>query len=100
LKPGVPRKKRQSYRKRYGEVDLIAEESRPDGAVELVFLEVRLRSGNGWVNGIESVVSSKRRRIERTARSFLCGYRGRASSIRFDVLAYDGKSWTHCRAAW
>lgn len=90
----------RNYRCRCGEIDLILEESLPDSGVELVFVEVRARREGNWVSGVESVDWLKRRKIERTAACFLMKYHGPARAIRFDVLDWDGKKWTHLENAW
>lgn len=90
----------RNYRCRMGEIDLILEESLGDGLIELVFAEVRARSPGGWPGGVESVDWKKRRRLTRAASRFLWGYRGPATGVRFDILAWDGKLWTHVRNAW
>ena len=90
----------RNYRKRFGELDIIGEEKRLGGKLELVFVEVRFRAADGWVDAVDSVTWGKRRKVERAARSFLLEYRGAASSVRFDILAFDGRSWQHLRGAW
>ena len=85
----------RNYRWKGGELDLILEETRGAGNVELVFIEVRSRLRGSWTTGIESIRFPKQFRLERTIRRFLAGYRGSARTVRFDVLAWDGKNWMH-----
>ncbi len=90
----------RNYRCKAGEVDLILEEANGRGSCELVFVEVRSRYEGSWLNGIESVDARKRRRLGQTIRHFLVGYRGRAQTLRFDILAWDGNAWVHLKNAW
>lgn len=90
----------RNYRVRGGEIDLVLIESRFEFQ-ELVFVEVRSRtSRNCWVDGVSSVDFQKRQRLRRAANHFLSRYRGQARTIRFDIMAYDGKSWRHVPNAW
>jgi len=93
----------RNYRAKGGELDFVGEETRSTSAgskTELVILEVRARQSSGWVSGLESVTSQKRRRIERAAQAYLMSYRGRAQSVRFDVISVDEKGLQWFRAAW
>lgn len=86
----------RNYRVKGGEIDLVVE-----WGIDLVFVEVRARISAGrWVRAEETVTFPKQLRIERAARQFLQTYRGRATGIRFDVLAWDGRSWIHLPRAW
>ena len=99
----------RNYRRRYGEIDLIFEEEVLDSsdswgsrnsnqnfhAQELVFVEVRLRLPGGLVDGPESLDWKKQRSLQRAAERFLWKYRGKARTIRFDLLSWDGTAWTH-----
>ncbi len=81
---------------RAGELDLVFEEG-----TTLVFAEVRARQGDrAWVSGLESVTFRKRQRLKRAAQVYLMSYRGRAREIRWDVIAFDGKKFTHIPDAW
>lgn len=82
-----------------GELDLIYEELRPHGEIELVFVEVRVRREGAFESGLESVTPKKRQRLRLAARRFLLHYMGLAQSIRFDVLSWDGTEWEHCEDA-
>lgn len=93
----------RNFRIRAGEIDLIFEVPGVRG-LELVFVEVRSRSPEGWVSGVESVTWPKQRRIERAIEAWLAK-RTRAGSrrwrsLRIDVLGWDGHEWTHVPNAW
>ncbi len=68
-----------NYRDRFGEVDIIAENDK-----ELVFVEVKTRTENALVSGLEAVNYSKQQRIYKTAMSFLQRINGEYEP-RFDV---------------
>ena len=90
----------RGYRRRCGEIDLIAEE-RTERGTELVFIEVRVRTRDrAWVSGVDSVDARKRLKIERVARIYLRDYRGAATHLRFDIAAFDGERWEYRAAAW
>jgi len=91
----------RNYRCKAGEIDLIFEELLSAvRAPELVFVEVRARSQEGWLNGAESVDLRKQQRLKRTADHFLSRYRGPAKSLRFDLLYWDKKVWVHMENVW
>lgn len=90
----------RNYRCRGGELDLVLEERRPDGAWELVFVEVRFRGPGAWVGALESVDGVKRHRLRRAIERFLQGYRGGAELVRFDVLALGPGGWDHRINVW
>lgn len=73
----------RNYRCRRGEIDLIM----LDGAV-LVFVEVRYRKNSHFGSAVESITTSKQRRIATTAAHYLQSSKGAADSpCRFDVVA-------------
>ena len=76
----------RNFRSRFGEIDLVME----DGAI-VVFVEVRSRSGAGFMDPAESVDTRKRARIARTADTWL-RMRGPAAVplCRFDVVTVVG----------
>jgi Holliday junction resolvase-like predicted endonuclease len=111
---------KRNYRFQRGEVDLIFEENIPvllgdsfsfqshnspwDLAfsgqpsrthTELVFVEVRYRPKLGMVSAVESVGWVKQIRMKRAAEHFLASYRGRAETVRYDLLVWDGHHWGH-----
>ncbi|MDR3608785.1 MAG: YraN family protein [Oligoflexia bacterium] len=87
----------RNYRWRGGEIDIVLEENRRNGAIELVFVEVRARTGDFWVSGIESVGFRKQLRLRRSIERYLARYSGRARTVRVDILAWDGKRWEEAR---
>jgi len=77
----------RNFRARYGEIDLVME----DGEV-LVFVEVRSRGGSGFMDPAESVDRTKRRKIVRTADTWLrTRKRTPLPACRFDVVAVTGE---------
>jgi len=72
----------RNYRCRFGEIDLIAEE---DG--NLVFIEVKTRSGTGFGHPLEAVDRRKRGQLTRAARRYLEEIRATERFCRFDVVA-------------
>jgi putative endonuclease len=90
----------KNFRCKQGEIDLILEEQRPNGKIDLVFLEVRGRSQGSWVDAIESVDRRKQWRITSAAAQFLSRYDGPATGVRFDIMAWNGRGWTHLEDAY
>ena len=80
-------------RTRFGEIDLVAR----DGAI-LVFVEVRMRSGEGFGGAAGSIDSRKKSRIVAAARQYLARIPGEPP-CRFDVVTLEGDSPTWLRAA-
>jgi putative endonuclease len=83
----------RNYRTRMGEIDLVAR----DGEV-LVFVEVRLRSGDYYGGGAESIGARKQARIVAAARQYLSRLR-REPPCRFDVVTLDSGRPEWLRAA-
>ncbi|MDH3359496.1 MAG: YraN family protein [Desulfobulbaceae bacterium] len=79
-----------NYRRRQGEIDIVAE----DGVV-LVFVEVKTRSGSAFGDPLEAVTSRKRNQIAKTALQYLAENDCHGRSSRFDVVGViiqkDGK---------
>ncbi|HXX84301.1 MAG TPA: YraN family protein [Casimicrobiaceae bacterium] len=73
----------RNYRCRGGEIDLIARERDI-----LVFVEVRLRSGEAFGGAAASITATKRRRLERAAGHYLARI-GREPPCRFDAVLLD-----------
>ena len=69
----------RNYLKRYGEIDIIAENKE-----YLVFVEVKTRSTNAIARGCEAVNHHKRRCLTKTARVFLSEY-DTDKFCRFDI---------------
>ena len=82
----------RNFRTRFGEIDLIAR----DGST-LVFVEVRMRSSDGFGGGLESITAAKRARIIKAANGYLATLE-REPTCRFDAvvmqrLAPDSIVW-------
>ncbi len=76
----------KNYHCRYGELDLVMQ----DGE-ELVFVEVRHRSKQGFGSGAESITQIKQQRLVAAARHYLTQHsRGLNQYCRFDVVSIDG----------
>jgi putative endonuclease len=72
------------YRRRGGEIDIIAR----DGATT-VFVEVKARGSADFGGGAESVTMRKRQRLARVALDYLARHRLLDGPCRFDVVAVD-----------
>ena len=70
------------YRRRSGEIDIVAR----DG-VTLVFVEVKARETHDFGGGVDSVTRLKRRRIADMAQDFLVRTRQIDCPCRFDVVS-------------
>ncbi len=71
----------RNWRCRDGELDLVAR----DGT-EIVFVEVKTRSGIGFGLPAEAVTSRKAQRIRRLASQWLAEHIGGWAQVRFDVV--------------
>ena len=71
-----------NYRCRRGEVDIVAR-----SGDELVFVEVRTRSGNAFGSPEESVTEGKARRLADTAQTFLQEREMEEAAWRIDLVA-------------
>jgi putative endonuclease len=69
------------YRRRGGEIDIIAR----DG-VTLVFVEVKAREGREFGDAAESVTVEKRRRIGLAAMDYVMRHGAGGGACRFDVV--------------
>jgi Holliday junction resolvase-like predicted endonuclease len=86
----------RNYRGRVGEIDLIFEEdTKRVGEKELVFVEVRARGPRSLQSGVESVDGFKRRKLTRIIQKFLMSYRGPGTTLRVDILDWDGTRFHH-----
>jgi putative endonuclease len=89
----------RNWRCRGGELDLVFEDGEGSGERELAFVEVRFRDAqSAWETPLESVGPAKLRRLRRAMGHYLMKYRGRARSLRLDVLEWDGREWRHRRS--
>lgn len=70
------------FRTRFGEIDLIADEGG-----DLVFVEVKTRTGHSYGSPEEAVDQRKQRRLVRLASAYLQRRRCGDRSCRFDVVA-------------
>src|SRR3990172_7416124 len=70
------------YRRRGGELDIIARDGRT-----IVFVEVKARGGRQFGDGIEAVTGLKRRRIVQLALDYLVRHRLTEFPCRFDVVS-------------
>lgn len=74
----------RNYQTPYGEIDLIARESR-----EIVFIEVRTRRGADFGTPIESLTRNKISHWEKSASSYLQKSGDFDQPIRFDFVGID-----------
>jgi putative endonuclease len=72
----------RNFRTRCGEIDLIARDNK-----ELVFIEVKTRSGPDFGTGLEAVDRRKCRQIVRVAQEYLLRHDAFNEPARFDVIA-------------
>jgi putative endonuclease len=72
----------RNWRCRYGEIDVIAEDT--DRTV--VFVEVKTRTGDGFGGLAQAVPPQKVRRLRRLAGVWLAGQEQRWPAIRLDVI--------------
>jgi putative endonuclease len=72
------------YRRRWGEVDIVAR----DGDT-LVFVEVKARDGQTFGAGVDAITALKRRRMVLVAQDFLARHRLTERACRFDVVSID-----------
>ena len=84
----------RNYRRRFGEVDIIARHGDT-----LVFIEVKSRGSSRFGAPLDSITPEKQRRLIMIAQDYLCRHGGIEQSCRFDVLAIetgtDGKPRVH-----
>ena len=74
----------KNYVRRIGEIDLIV---RAPDQLTIVFVEVRYRSTEQFGGGVESVDFRKRKKLVRTANSWLQKYADQATPARIDLIA-------------
>lgn len=73
----------RNYRRRCGELDLVAR----DGCT-LVFVEVKLRRGQAFGGAVASITAAKQARLIKAAGLYLAGL-PRTPSCRFDAVLLD-----------
>ena len=71
-----------NYRKRFGEVDIVARQ----GAT-IVFVEVKTRRSRVYGTPLEAVDGRKQRQLSRIAADYLAVHRLESAAARFDVIA-------------
>lgn len=74
----------RNYRKRFGEVDIIAR----DGDT-LVFVEVKTRRSRQFGSGMEAVDLRKQQQLSRIAQDYLLSCQTEYRQARFDVIAVE-----------
>jgi len=77
------------YRRRGGELDIIAR----DGQT-IVFVEVKAREGRAFGEACEAVTATKRRTITRLALDYVMRHRLTECACRFDVVSIHFESGT------
>ena len=75
------------YRRRMGEIDIVARDGKT-----MVFVEVKAREGRGFGDAAEAVTVSKRRRIAALATDYLARHRLSEHPCRFDVVSIHVES--------
>ncbi len=86
----------RNYRCKLGELDLVFEEYDPESdEITLVFTEVKARSPDCELEGLEVLSWQQSQRIRKTAEYFLAKYSGRASNTRFDFLLLFNNEWKY-----
>lgn len=80
-----------NYRKRYGEVDIIARRR-----ATLIFVEVKTRQSGKFGTPFDAVDNRKQRQLTRVAQEYLATHTPKADTVRFDVIAVY---WSTSRAA-
>lgn len=78
----------RNYRKRYGEIDLIAQNS-----TVLAFIEVKWRN-NPYIDSAEIITSKKQQKIIAVAKEFLLTHTVTNLICRFDVALVEKKGNT------
>ena len=72
----------RNYRKRFGEIDIVAEEGDT-----LVFVEVKTRTSDAFGSPLEAVDGRKQQRMARAALDYLSARKLHGRPARFDVVA-------------
>jgi len=73
---------KRNYRRRFGEVDVIARQGE-----YLVFIEVKTRSSGRFGSPFEAVTAKKQQQLSRIAKDYLSRYKLTDTPCRFDVLS-------------
>ena len=80
--------KRNFHFGRAGEMDIIAEQLTPQGAV-LVFVEVKARTNDRFGSPESAITASKQRTLRRVAEGYLYTHGITNRECRFDVIAME-----------
>lgn len=80
----------RNYRKRCGEIDIIAQENG-----DLVFIEIKTRSGDELGSATSAVTTRKQKQIIKTAINYLSESNCYDIACRFDVLGITILPGTH-----
>ncbi len=75
----------QNYHSKFGEIDLIMIQDKL-----LVFVEVRYRSGTQIMDPLETITTSKIRKIIMTSEYFLQNHPSIRNQFRFDIITITG----------
>ena len=76
----------RNYRVRYGEIDIVAEQG-----TDLVFVEVKTRSGTLFGSPFDSVTIPKQRQLSKVALEYISKQDCHDRSSRFDVVGVELK---------
>ena len=86
----------RNYRKRSGEIDIIAK----DGEY-LVFCEVKYRSSEEAGGAFYSITAEKQKQIAKIAKAYMAQRHIHPESLcRFDCVLIDGDEISHIKNAW
>lgn len=80
-----------NYRCHFGEVDIISRKGN-----EIIFAEVKTRSGNSYGYPEEAVDKNKIRHIKKVAETYITENKLRDMNIRFDVISIELKHIKGC----
>ncbi|MCL4122981.1 UNVERIFIED_CONTAM: hypothetical protein GTU68_063356 [Idotea baltica] len=75
----------KNYRCRFGEIDIVMQDSD-----YLVFVEVRHRKSNNFGGALESVDSRKQMKLRKSAEHYLIKHKKTDTPCRFDILCVNG----------
>lgn len=86
----------RNYRRKIGEIDIIARDGK-----ELVFIEVKYRKNRKMGGALFAIPREKQQKIMRVAQWFMAERHIPADTFcRFDAVLIDGSDITHIRKAW
>ncbi len=83
----------RNYRYQKNEIDIISFEAHEDyeKGGQIVFVEVKYRSGDQFGSPEESLSEDQKKRIWKASEAYLYETKLEGSPCRFDVIAIDGK---------